>query len=270
LPRIARGDAGAIRVLGPPGESALLRAARLDLETALRSFGHPIVHGAVASWRRLDRRFRRTATIAWFAGREPERGIAINAHRDGPASIRTHGAVSLEVPWLPCAAAARADTLALLASIDPASAIVGVVGTDADVSALAARGLTAVRVTPEMLLGEEHAQLACVAHFGYTDEAAFGNVLLAATGLPAVIAGGPLERLFAPDVALVRDRHAVAETVAELAADPERRARLGRLLAADARRRFSPRRTAIRIVDLLCASRFGLERPGAARTNTPL
>jgi hypothetical protein len=52
-------------------------------------------------------------------------------------------------------------------------------------------------------------------------------------------------------------------------ADSDARVRYGKLVAADARRRFSPRRSAIRIVDLLCAARFGLERPASGYGNSP-
>ncbi|HXO17368.1 MAG TPA: hypothetical protein VN909_04285, partial [Candidatus Dormibacteraeota bacterium] len=90
-------------------------------------------------------------------------------------------------------------------------------------------------------------------------------------GLPAVVlAAAELRALFAPDVALLSQADAIVDSVARFVLDPSLRLRYGTLVAADARRRFSPRRSAIRVVDLLCASRFGLERPAPARTNTPL
>ncbi len=73
LPRTGRGDVGAIAVRRAQGEPSLLAAAREDLEEALRSFGHPVVRGEIAPWRRLDRRFARAATLAWFSGEAPRR-----------------------------------------------------------------------------------------------------------------------------------------------------------------------------------------------------
>ncbi len=75
--------------------------------------------------------------------------------------------------------------------------------------------------------------------------------------------------LFAPDVALVAGRNGIADAVRRLLRDAPAREHYGKVVAADARRRFSPRRSAIRIVDLLVAARFGLERPAAARSNAP-
>jgi hypothetical protein len=122
-----------------------------------------------------------------------------------------------------------------------------------------------------MLLGEGSAELACVLHLGLTDESGFGNVLLAQAGLPAVVlATDELRALFVPDVALIGDRASIAQSVARLVSDSPARARYGKLVAADASRRFSPRRSVIRVVDLLCAARFGLERPASARSNSPL
>jgi hypothetical protein len=102
------------------------------------------------------------------------------------------------------------------------------------------------------------------------DRSAFGNVLLAQAGIPAVVlARDELRALFASDVALVGERSSLVDGVARMLADPAARVRYGELVAADARRRFSPRRSAIRVVDLLCAARFGLERPARARANQP-
>jgi glycosyltransferase involved in cell wall biosynthesis len=107
-------------------------------------------------------------------------------------------------------------------------------------------------------------------HGGSTDDGAFGNVLLAQSGLPAVVYDDGLAPLFTPDVALIAQPGELTECMARLLNETQARAQYGTLLAADARRRFSPRRSAIRVVDLLCAARFGLERPAAPRSNTPL
>lgn len=273
LPRTGRGDVGAIAVRRAQGEPSLLAAAREDLEEALRSFGHPVVRGEIAPWRRLDRRFARAATLAWFSGEAPAPGVAVMRGGAPLPALRTRGAAALEVSWLPCASAQRAQRSPIVRSGDPSCRLVGIAGDDDTVSAcdLPKLGDRAVRITPEMLLGEKRVELACVVHAGLTDDAAFGNVLLAQAGLPAVVGDRhELRALFAADVAPICGGDGVMGAVERFCADPALRARYGRLVEADSRRRFSPRRSAIRIVDLLCAARFGLERPAAARSNTPL
>ena len=272
LPRTARGEVGAIAVQSAAGASPLLAAGLRDLENALRGFGHPLVHGAIAPWQRFDRRFRHSANLAWFTREPAEPGIAIRRNGEGRTVIRTHGAAALEVPWLPCASRERVAQLGFRRSEAPSCTSVGVVGgEDAMPEIEGDSSWRLVRLTPSMLLGEGSGELACVLHLGLTDESGFGNVLLAQAGLPAVVlATDELRSLFAPDVALVGDRAAIAPSVARLVSDPSARARYGKLIAADASRRFSPRRSAIRVVDLLCAARFGLERPASARSNTPL
>ena len=264
LPRTARGAVGAIVMQASRDDDPLRAAARSDLEFALRGFGHPVVRGAQPPWRRLDRRFRQSAALGWFTQGCNAPGATIG--RNGAfAAIRTAGALEMEVPWLPCAAYERVERLKLRRSDDPACTAVGVIGSDAPPETL---GLDAawrlVAITPAMLLGEGAADLACVVHAGLSDDAAFGNVLLAQSGLPAVaFATNALRSLFPPDVALLVEPGSPAtlrDTVARFVSDPSFRARYGRMLAADARRRFAPRRSAIRVVDLLCAARFGLER----------
>ncbi|MGB8907123.1 MAG: glycosyltransferase [Candidatus Cybelea sp.] len=261
LPRTLRGEVGAIAIRSSCEGGSLLAAARDDLEEALRGFGHPVVRGQIGTWQLLDRRFRRAASLGWFSDEISSPGVAI-LRNEGATTIRTRGAVALEVPWLPCASEQRAAGLKLRCSADPSCTTIGVAGDDDLCAAeLAAAGYQTVRLTPEILLGPQHCELACVVHGGLTDESAFGNVLLALAGIPAVVpAKTELRALFGDDVALVCERNAIADAVARLVADPNLRARYGKLIAADARRRFSPRRSAIRVVDLLCAARFGLER----------
>ncbi len=252
LPRTERGAVGAIAVRRSRRRDALLDAAFADLEEALRAFGHPVVRGAIPPWRRLDRRFRKAATIAWFEELDCSPGIVVGGDASCSATICTHGAVELAVPWLPCASPQRAAALAIRRSDDPACDTVGVVGGD----------YPGIAITPETLLGKDELELACVVHLGLTDPAAFGNVLLAQAGIPAIVLErDELRALFAPDAAHIGDRDSLAQNVARMLADPALRRRYGELVAADARRRFSPRRSAIRVVDLLCAARYGLERP---------
>jgi GT2 family glycosyltransferase len=272
LPRTARGQVGAVAVTTSPAESALLAAARSDLEDALRTFGHPVVHRKIAAWQRFDRRFARAATLAWFARELSSPGIAIAPNSESCVTIRTRGAVTLEVPWLPCVAAQRIERLSLRRSDERSCTLVGIAGgDDARAAEIAACGNPTQRITAQALLGGSGDEMACVVHLGLTDESGFGNVLLARAGLPAIVlATNELRMLFAPDVALLAPRDAIGASVARLIADPGLRVRYGDLVAADARRRFAPRRSAIRVVDLLCAARFGLERPGTALSNTPL
>ena len=273
LPRTARGAVGAVAVHAASQEP-LLAAALADLEEGLRSFGHPVVRGAIAPWRRFDRRFALAASLSWFESGSLQPGISVTRSPGEAARIRTRGAASLEVAWLPCAAEARVATLPVRVSSDPACDLVAIAGSAGEIAA-ASRVLAGVRTLPltaEMLLGRADAvEVACVVHAGLTDDAAFGNVLLAQAGLPAVVAEcEELRAVFAGDVALFAAASDVVEAVERFVGDTELRARFGRTLAGDARRRFSPRRSAIRVVDLLCAARFGLERPGERSGDTPL
>jgi len=275
LPRTARGEVGAIAVQSDPGEDLLLAAARADLEDALRAFGHPIVRGSVAPWHRIDRRFRRAATLSWFSDRYCTPAVAVYRPDDYLAMMMTRGAMTEYSRWLPCAAPERVERLGLRRSDDPSCSTIGIVGSDDDVRSLQlSRRYPIVRITPQMLLGGGSVELACVVHLDLTDGGAFGNVLLAQAGLPsAVLETKGLRSLFPPDVALTiqrGSRDGIADAVARFAGDLSLRERYGRWIAADSRRRFSPRRSAIRVVDMLCASRFGLERPGTARAGTPL
>ena len=272
LPRVARGEVGAIALRSAAGSNPLVRAASTDLEEALRSFGHPLVRGAIAPWQRIDRRFRHAATLGWFC--DDATGPRITVSRRGGALpvIRTHGAVSLEVPWLPCASARRLRDFPLHPSSDLACTAVAIAGGSGTTDELDLPGLDAriLPLTPASLLDGASSDIACVVHLGLTDDAAFGNVLLAEAGIPAVVLdSAELRALFAPDVALLTERSGIADAVKRLLTDANARKHYGKVVAADARRRFSPRRSAIRIVDLLVAARFGLERPATARSNAP-
>lgn len=271
LPRTTRGEVGAIAVRTASDGEPLLAAALADLETALRGFGHPVVHGHIPPWRRLDRRFRAAATLAWYCDPRESPSIAIEAADSRAAVIRTRGAANVEVAWLPCAAAERVAAMTVARSDDPACRVVGVAGDAGEAGDwFDGADYTPVRITQEMLLGKREGRFACVIHLGLTDPSAFGNVLLAQAGIPAVVlARDELRALFASDVALVGERSSLVDGVARMLADPAARVRYGELVAADARRRFSPRRSAIRVVDLLCAARFGLERRARARANQP-
>jgi GT2 family glycosyltransferase len=271
LPRTERGEVGAIAIAGKDSGDALLDAARADLEAALQSFGHPVVRGRVPRTRWFDRRFRRAASIAWFLPSVARPGITIEPATSGPASMRTHGAIDLDVPWLPCASAERVAACRVRTSSDPSCRTVGLAGTDKRIAGIDI-GYPIVRVTPQMLLGEgDDGEVACVVHCGLTDDAAFGNVVLAQAGVPSVaLASDELRPIFAEDTTFLVESAQLSDAVGRFVNDASLRERYGRLVAADSSRRFSPRRSAIRVVDLLCAARFGLERPATARSNSPL
>jgi GT2 family glycosyltransferase len=271
LPRVARGELGAIALRGSAGSSPLVRAALADLEEALRAFGHPLARGSIAPWRRVDRRFRHAATLGWFCDDVTAPGVTVTRRHGALPVIRTQGAADLEVPWLPCVSARRLRNPPLRFSSDPSCTTVAIAAAQGaaefDLRGLDARSVT---LAPADLLGDTPDEVACAVHLGLTDDAAFGNVLLAAAGIPAVVLDAPeLRALFAGDVALVTGRDGIAAAVKRLLSDVRARREFGNVVAADSLRRFSTRRSAIRVVDLLVAARFGLERPAVARSNAP-
>lgn len=262
LPRTQRGEVGAIAMPENAHAEPLLAAARADLSAALRSFGHPVVRGPLRSRRWFDRRFRQAASIEWFSREVSQPGITIERGGKAFPSIRTFGAIDIEVPWLPCASAESVAACGVRRSDDPSCTTVGVAGAPDDLRDFDP-GYPVVRITPGMLLGgEERAPVACVVHCGLTDDAAFGNVLLAQAGIPAIVLPHDgLREIFAADVAILAQQSELPRATARFVGDAGARNSYGELVAADSRRRFSPRRSAIRVVDLLCAARFGLERP---------
>jgi GT2 family glycosyltransferase len=251
VPRVARGEVGAIAVHLSSTTRGWSLAALEDLEAALRSFGHPMVRGDVPVWQRLDKRFRQSASLAWFDAPVPN-GPSVTLERSGHATTELHvrGAVDLMVPWLPCASPNRADSLPVQVSLDPRNDRV-----------------LRLRESEKLPYGE----YACVVVDRITDDAAFGNVMLAHRGMPAVVVSGlGLEEMYESDVAMIVPRQGVDQAVRQFVTNVELRERYGKRIAADSLRRFNPRRTAIRVVDLLCAARFGLERPGPATSDSPI
>ncbi len=302
MPRTARGHVRGISVHIASGAPALLAAGLEDLEAGLRAFGHPIVRGGVRFRHRFDARFRQSASLEWFTTGNARAAVAVEGTGSAGPTIQVRGGADVRVAWLPCAAPDRIAMLPVRPSDDPACTAVAIAGfesasphakgeTIAMLDDLLARGLAGafIELTQDAGAGElasrygERADavalltldgarrdVACVVHAGLTDAAAFGNVLLAQSALPAIAMDGGLGGLLAPDVASIARSGELVERVANLLNGVQARVRYGTLLAADARRRFSPRRSAIRVVDLLCAARFGLERPSVARSNSPL
>jgi GT2 family glycosyltransferase len=271
LPRTLRGEVGAIAMRENAHEEPLLAAARAELAAALRAFGHPVVRAPLRRRRWFDRRFRQAASIEWFSREVSQPGITIERGAKALPSIRTLGAIDIEIPWLPCASADSVAACGISRSDDPSCTTIGLAGAPEDLRAVDL-GYPVVRITPEMLLGGgERVPVTCVVHCALTDDAAFGNVLLGQAGIPAVVLPHDgLRAIFAADVAIFAQQSELPEATARFVNDAAARDSYGDLVAADSRRRFSPRRSAIRVVDLLCAARFGLERPATARSNPPL
>ncbi|MBV9028460.1 MAG: glycosyltransferase [Candidatus Eremiobacteraeota bacterium] len=270
FPRTLRGDVGAIAVRNGSNGDPLLAAALEDLQDAVRAFGHPIVRDRVPAWRTYDRRFRRAATLAWFCQTNSP-GVSIHGDGVDIPAIRTLGATDVSVPFLPCASPQRLELLGIVRSEDAECRSAGVLGNEADFARLQAAasassaGVTLTRITPGTLLGKDRYPVACVVHLGLSDASAFGNVLLAQAGIPAIVAArGALPALFQEDVALIGPPADLMPLISRMCHDPSLRTQYGARLAGDAKRRYSPRRSAIRVVDLLCAARFGLERSAVA------
>lgn len=105
IPRVDRGELGALIV--HDGSSGGAGAAALaDLLAGVRSYGHPVAR-TVAPWQRFDRRFRAAAHLAWNCDGAPYAPSVEVFVDGGVARMRTHGAVRVEVPWMPCADPAR-------------------------------------------------------------------------------------------------------------------------------------------------------------------
>ncbi|HZY99747.1 MAG TPA: glycosyltransferase family 2 protein [Candidatus Baltobacteraceae bacterium] len=266
MPRVERGSVGAIGIHAPANVTKWSAAALGDLEDALRSFGHPVVRGGIKPWQFTDERFRRSASLCWFGAKPSGRSVLLERAYGG-AEMKVRGAVELSVPWLPCASPERSAAIPLRRSAADGCPRIALAG--------ASRTEFAATLDGDIIEVSEgrfpHAEVACVVVAGLTDDAAFGNVALAQAGVPAVvIADRGMERLYADDVALIVRRIGLADAVARFTSSAATRERYGNLLRADSLRRFNPRRTAIRVVDLLCAARFGFERPSQAKSNAPI
>lgn len=101
IPRVDRGEVGTI-VVRRGACDEIGDAALSDLLAAVRSYGHPVVE-CIAPWQRLDRRFRIAATIAWNCDGAAYAPCVEVLVRETHAFLRTHGAIEVEIPWMPCA-----------------------------------------------------------------------------------------------------------------------------------------------------------------------
>ncbi len=108
IARTQRGEVSAIVVHRGPSDP-VGDAVLEDVLAAVRSYGHPVVD-AIAPWQRFDRRFRIAASIAWNCDGAPFAPCVEVASEGGRAYLKTHGAIALRVPWMPCADPRRAGT----------------------------------------------------------------------------------------------------------------------------------------------------------------
>ena len=212
----------------------------------------------------LDRRFRRAGNPRHgFRTDVPAPGIAILRNSEARRRFGRAGRWRSRCPWLPCASRAtrRASWAALLRAI-PRAPPIGVAGGDDLCAAELARCRLsnaahhrADAARPRKPRARVRRALRPHRRERFRQRAARTSRAFRRSCWRI----SSCATLFANDVALVCERDEIADAVARLVADPDLRARYGKLVAADTRRRFSPRRSAIRVVDLLCAValRFG-------------
>ncbi|MGZ3496583.1 MAG: glycosyltransferase [Vulcanimicrobiaceae bacterium] len=297
IPRTERGAIGAFSVARGAADPLCARALD-DLLRGIRSFGHPVVEGSIAPWRLLDRRYREAARLDWFAPvTSAMPGVRAHANDAALATLETHGALEVTVPWMPAVSPDALAQCAVTASTDHEShAVAAYAGRGA--TAIQARAMIAaidalasadpsVRVVVLCDRIDEHAH-AIAQHFGtaasvrtllerdgrepesvdfavvtgLTDSCAYGNGLLSSAGIASVAVDGvEIRRVLDDDTAWLGTESELANLARRAHEHRDERLRLGRLAATDARHRFAPRRSAMRVIDLARAARFGLERP---------
>lgn len=255
IERTQRGEVSAIVLTAVPND-AVGAAVFADILAGVRSYGHPVVD-SIAPWRRFDRRFRIAASLTWNVDGAAHAPCVEVTLVDGRATLRTHGAIELEVPWMPCAEPARVENLWLRPSSDRACRTVAVLGR------IEPALLDAIeRRVPEVRYQQidtaallEHRQPHEVAALvsGRADAYGFGALLASYAGIACIDASD-----------------AAPGRIERLVCDPHERARTGAESSADARRRGAPRRSAMRVIDLARVARFGLERGGRATANAPI
>jgi len=270
---------GAIVVRRDARGGLLSERALAALVGGMRSFGHPIV-SRIAPWQLVDARFRRAATIDWHSEqRRGTSGVRVEVDGDGFASLRSVGAFDVRVPWLP---AVDEMTSPCALEYDEAIGDVAIIARDPqapNVKILSSRlhewlpnanihlfdGESLIAQTPQ----RRRVSLAVV--YDLTDPYAFANVRLGLTGVPIVARDLPsLRRIYADDLVAFANETYLVDAAAALFDDAARRADVSRYLPEDCRRRFSPRRSAMRALDLARAARFGPERPAPRRSDAPL
>lgn len=268
LPRTRRVSAGSLVVHGAGGSDPLTRAAREDLLGGLRAIGHPVFDERVSLMHRIDEKYYRRCAIEWFG----EPSASVHAVRIGESGgetrMVTRGMLDCTAPWLPGVAAERRTPLRLARERTQRIAVF----FERDAERIAGAGFTPVLLSPSRLLESENAVAVDAVYLcDDTDPARYGNVLVALSGVPVVTrTGSRMSLLFTHDVLTAESRSGLAETLHRTLDDGEGSRRRAVEAQAEARRRFSARRCAMRISDLAAAARFGPERPGKRRSDSPI
>ncbi len=284
--RVERGEVGAVVVRRDTHGDLLLDRALDDLLGGMRSFGHPMVADRIAPWSLVNRRFRIAASLDWFAPEpSPRAGVTVAAGDDGFAALTAHGAYAGSIPWLPGVDAERAAHCGVRHADDVAARRVGVfvaAGDTPEKQHAVAAAVAAVRASDpqleivaldgQMLFAHGEPTYLDVAIFaGLTDTCAYGNVLLARAGIPTVVLEhAATRRIYADDVAFIGSTSALPSLAERALRDVASRRAKATCAVADFSRRFSPRRSAMRVLDLARVARSGLERPARARADSPI
>ncbi|HEX8806431.1 MAG TPA: glycosyltransferase [Candidatus Aquilonibacter sp.] len=266
MPRVARGRFGAF-VAHDGSPDPLAAEAFATLCSAIRRYGHPVVK-RILPWMPLDTRFRRARRVhlEWFAPEcARDRSLRITNLPGELATIRVQGRLSTEVPLLPCVDPAARSVLVH----EPKSERVALIGVSEAIASLLQQGGTpCVAIHPAHLLSGPRLDIALAITTELTDPCAFGNALLAMNGIPVLTSSDAVRRLFDVDTVAYEPRDLVAAAKA-LLANQAKRSELARNARTEAMRRFSPARSATRMIDLAFYACNGLESPARALQSVP-
>lgn len=270
VPRTRRVSAGTLVFHGSGPADPLARAAREDLTDALRAFGHPVYEGRVSPTQLIDEKYYRRCDVEWFAPvGSAAHAVRVARSERGDTQLLVRGQLTCTAPWLPGVAPERTPPFRAGAGD---GGRVGVV-FEADAARVRAAGFEPLLVPAAALLeAGRPLEVDAIAVDEETDAASYGNVLLARSGVPIVTTSGSrMSALFTPEV-LVHAQASDGLGTALRAVFSDRVSALRRAeeAAAEARRRFSARRSAMRLSDLASAARFGPERPGTRRADSPI
>jgi GT2 family glycosyltransferase len=297
IPRTNRGELGAIRIIDE-SRSAAHTQTLADLRRGIAGYGHPILRGSPAIWMRVDGRFRHVPTLAWFGESERSPQVRVALFGAGRLAVisTTIEQTRVEAPFLPCVAQDAIAAICFTPSDVPANAVAVYAGTPQSEHGLTGALLRALReyetltVLPFVLPGEEpdaHVlEILGTSRFvrlddpvrtpvdaallpGLTDPCGRGNVMLQAAGIPLAVGPGDAAGLVGDEAAfLLRDGD--LKTALRAIEEVDERKRRASVARVEATRRFSPARSALRIVDLARMARCGFERSGVRRTDSPI
>lgn len=270
IPRTRRVSAGTLVVRGSGPADPLARAAREDLIAALREIGHPVYDERVSPAHRIDEKFYRRCDVEWFSpSGSAGHAVRIAANERGETELYVRGMLSCIAPWLPGIAADRAPAFCLS---ELGGERVGVV-CESDALRVRAAGFEPVLVATQRLLSADPLAVDAIVVDDDTDCARYGNALLGRSGVPLVTtAGSRMASLFTEDVVETAQPgdEGLSRALAAVFGDRDGARRRAAEAGAESRRRFSARRSAMRVSDLASAARFGPERAGARRADSPI